>query len=352
MTTHLPRTFTAEAMSPPTRLVLRGGVLGHGERADLAIDPELGVITTVGTVDALPGDDVERLDGMVLLPAAGEPHAHLDKVFLASGGPHALSGPGRDLSGAIAAMRRADAQRSVHDVTARAVRGLQALVAHGTTAVRTHVDVRTPFGLGNLEALVSVRRWAAVTGLADVQLVALVDTPLTGPGGSGNRRLLEEALEAGADVVGGCPYRDPDPRQATALLLQAAAEAGVGVDLHTDETLDPAVLTVADLAALVADRGPGFGATASHCVSLGMQSPAVQRGVAAELASAGVSVVTLPQTNLFLQGRQVRTAVPRGLTAILALMEAGVTLAGGSDNARDPFCSVGRLDLARRRPSW
>ncbi len=325
-------------------MVLRGGVLAGGRRADVAVDFELGVVLQVGTVEAQPGDHVEPVDGMVLLPAAAEPHAHLDKAFLAVGAPGALDSPGGDLAAAIAAMRASDAGRRADEVTRRAGRALRTLVAHGVTAVRTHVDVRSPFGVGNLRALAAVRQWVTATELADLQLVALVDTPLTGTAGAGNRRLLRSALDAGADVVGGCPYRDPDPRGATALLLQAAADAGVGVDLHTDETIDPKVLTVAELAMLVAERGPGAGATASHCVSLGMQPLAVQRRIAAGLAEAGVSVVTLPQTNLFLQGRQVPTAVPRGLTALPALLQAGVTVAGGSDNARDPFCSAGRLD--------
>jgi len=84
--------------------------------------------------------------------------------------------------------------------------------------------------------------------------------------------------------------------------------------------------------------------TASHCVSLGMQPHGVQQEVAMEVAAAGVGVVTLPQTNLYLQGRDVRMAQPRGLTAIRPLLEAGVTLAAGADNLQDPFNLVGRAD--------
>jgi cytosine deaminase len=84
--------------------------------------------------------------------------------------------------------------------------------------------------------------------------------------------------------------------------------------------------------------------TASHCVSLGMQPPDVQTAVAHEVADAGISVVTLPQTNLFLQGRGEARATPRGLTAIHALGEAGALLAAGGDNVQDPFNLVGRSD--------
>jgi len=123
-----------------------------------------------------------------------------------------------------------------------------------------------------------------------------------------------------------------------------ATEAGLGLDLHVDETLDPAVLTLRDLARQVQDSGFEHSVAASHCVSLGMQTPKIQAEVAKEVAEAGVSVFCLPQTNLFLQGRDHPTAMPRGLTAVRALQDAGVLVAAGADNVQDPFNPVGRSD--------
>ncbi|HEY8092662.1 MAG TPA: amidohydrolase family protein, partial [Acidimicrobiales bacterium] len=177
-----------------------------------------------------------------------------------------------------------------------------------------------------------------------LQIVALVSWPVTGREGADHRALLRDALAAGADVVGGCPHLDEDPEGANEVLLEIAAETGRRVDLHTDETLDPTVLGLRDLAARVTKSGFSYGVTASHCVSLGMQPVGVQRDVAAEVAAAGVGVVTLPQTNLYLQGRDARVATPRGLTAIRALLDAGATVAGGADNLQDPFNLVGRGD--------
>jgi cytosine deaminase len=94
----------------------------------------------------------------------------------------------------------------------------------------------------------------------------------------------------------------------------------------------------------VIDTGFERGVTASHCVSLGMQTPEVQSAVAREVADAGISIVPLPQTNLFLQGRDHPTATPRGLTAIRPLRHAGVLVAAGADNVQDPFNLVGRSD--------
>ena len=117
------------------------------------------------------------------------------------------------------------------------------------------------------------------------------------------------------------------------------------MDLHTDETLDPSAARLAHLADRTAVREWPLGrVTASHCVSLGMQPPGAQEQVASVVAAAGVSVVACPQTNLYLQGRDLTSAIPRGLTAARPLMAAGVNLAAGGDNVRDAFNAVGRAD--------
>jgi cytosine deaminase len=104
------------------------------------------------------------------------------------------------------------------------------------------------------------------------------------------------------------------------------------------------MLAVRDLARMVVERGFVAGAVASHCVALGVQPPEVQAVVARELADAGVAVVSLPQTNLYLQARGDACAPARGITAVRALLDAGCVVAGGGDNVRDPFNCVGRSD--------
>jgi cytosine deaminase len=187
----------------------------------------------------------------------------------------------------------------------------------------------------------------AIAGFGDVmdiELVALMHSPVVGPGSDANRAALRDAIDLGVDLVGGCPHLEPDGPGSIAHLLHTAGDAGLGVDLHTDETLDPAVLTLRELARQVATSGFERSVTASHCVSLGMQPVDVQAEVAREVADSGISIVPLPQTNLFLQGRDHPTAMPRGLTAIHALVDAGVVVAAGADNVQDPFNLVGRSD--------
>jgi len=104
------------------------------------------------------------------------------------------------------------------------------------------------------------------------------------------------------------------------------------------------MLTLPELARQVINTGFEHSVAASHCVSLGMQGPKVQREVSALVAEAGISVFALPQTNLFLQSRGVPTAPARGLTAIDPLLDAGVWVGAGGDNVQDPFNLMGRAD--------
>jgi len=148
----------------------------------------------------------------------------------------------------------------------------------------------------------------------------------------------------GVDGIGGCPHLEGDPHAVHDFFLTTAAEAGLPVDLHTDENLDAACFALPDLVKRVIKTGFAHGVTASHCVSLGMQPDFVQQAVAELVAQAGISVVTLPSSNLYLQGRDHQVAMPRALTAIRALRRAGANLAAGADNLQDPFNLVGRGD--------
>jgi cytosine deaminase len=321
--------------------LLRQATIVHApvtEPADVLVDVLVvdGVIAEVASGITVTCDDVVDLAGSLLLPAAVEPHAHLDKAYLAEDADNATG----DLLGAIDAMIALGDRVTQADIERRAERAARRMAANGYTAVRTHADLTEYGGLTNTRALVAVRD--RLVGVIDVEIVALTGSPVVGAGGAEHRALLVDALDAGADLVGGCPHLEPDGRieEATDVLLGIAADAGVGVDLHTDETLDPAVMSLEYLARCVL-AGFDRPVTASHCVSLGQRDDAEQRRIAEVVAAAGIGVVTLPHTNLWLGGRD-RQPVPRGLTAVDALRAAGVRVAAGADNLQDPFNPLGR----------
>jgi cytosine deaminase len=321
------------------RLRLRNAVLADGETADVVVESGTIAAVHVHPVHAPPPADEEHdLAGYVLLPAAAEPHAHLDKALLAERFPN----PSGDLLAAVEAARRAYASMDEDDIRERATRAIGIAVAHGYTAIRTHVNCEPGIGTRGVRVLCALRDELAE--LVDLQVVAMLLGQITGPAGAEHRAILEDAVALGADVVGGAPELDEEPGAAVELLVDAAAGAGLPIDLHVDETTDAGAFALEVFADAVGRRGLGGRATASHCVSLGQQDGERARRTAAAAAAAGVAVVTLPQTNLWLQGRAEDVRVPRGLTAIRLLREAGALVAGGGDNWRDPFNPLGRID--------
>ena len=319
--------------------LLRHGRLPDGRRVDIEITD--GLISAVHDSPATSGEAaVDDLGGWLVLPALAEPHAHLDKAFTAEMVPN----PRGDLEGGHEAWTAADqAGKFTHEgMVERAVQAIELLLVHGVTAVRSHVNVSSDVGARHVVAMQEAR--SQFEGLVDIQLVALPYSPMTGPEGAGNRAALAEAVAVGVDVIGGCSNFDPDRAGFIRGTLDAATDAGIGIDLHVDETLDPSELDIRELARQVRDRGFEHGVAASHCVSLGMQTPKVQAEVAKEIADAGIAVFPLPQTNLFLQGRDHPSATPRGLTALRALQDAGVLVAAGADNVQDIYNLVGRSD--------
>jgi cytosine/creatinine deaminase len=329
---------------------LRGAGLADGRVVDVCVDSRSGMISDVvdtrretprrgPTQDGTRTNDID-LEGFLLLPATAEPHAHLDKALTAD----LLPNPKGDLMGAIHAWVAHLPSLNVDEIAARAREAALELVLSGTTAIRTHVNVHPGLGTGAVEALVRVRNELA--DLCDIQIVALVGIPITGDGiGAEYRAVFRDALLTDPRIIaGGCPHLDTDPFGASDVSLAFAMEYGRPIDLHTDETLNPEHLELAYLAQRVRETGFDLGAVASHCVSLGVQPLDVQHKVAALVADAGVSVITLPQTNLFLQGRDNPVSTPRGLTAIRPLLDAGVVVGAGADNVRDPFNSMGRSD--------
>jgi cytosine deaminase len=323
-----------------TAHVLSDARLADGRRVDVHLDGGAIVRVDEHGSPVPSGAVVDDLAGWLLLPAMAEPHAHLDKALTAERVPN----PACDLLGAIDAWcAAADAGAFTHDdIVQRAAAAMELLVLNGVTAVRTHVNVGAAVGASSVVAVREARERFA--GVLHVQIVALTSSPMTGADGAGNRAALAAALDVGVDLVGGCPHLEPDGTAMIRGAIAAATEAGIGLDLHVDETLDPTVLTLRDYARQVIDAGFEGTAAASHCVSLGMQDAELQRVIAAEVAQAGIAIVPLPQTNLFLQGREHPTATPRGLTALRALREAGVLVAAGADNVQDPFNLVGRSD--------
>jgi cytosine deaminase len=278
-------------------------------------------------------------DGYLLLPAFAEPHAHLDKAFLAE----RVENTTGDLLGAILAMEAARDTITVADTIDRAERG-----SAFDGAERMHRDPhprRSVFG-GQVDIGRGPARSEEPAARArEIQVAVLAALSRSSASAAPtSARWCVKPLPWGVDVIGGCPHLEEDPAESNDTLLALAAEAGLPVDLHTDETLNPKMLALEDLAERVLATGFPHPVAASHCVSLSLQTEQRQREVAEKVAAAGISVIALPHTNLFLQGRDNQVAMPRAVTAVRALRSAGRHDRGRRRQPAGPLHPVGRAD--------
>lgn len=306
--------------------------LVDGRLVDIDVDDGVVVAVTPAASTDAAGPAVVDARGHLALTAPAEPHAHLDKAL--SWG--ATRPTGCDLGAAIDAWREFAAGTDTDEIHGRALTAARRLVANGTTAVRSHVDLHSQGDpLRGVRALARVRDDLA--GQLDLQISVMVREE--DPAG-----LVREAIAAGADLVGGAPHLAADTAAETHRLVDLAEVLDVGIDLHADEFLDGEHAMLAVYAGRVADWPAGRIRTAGHCCHLGVLSAPEQSAAAGTIAAAGLGLVTLPITNLYLQSRDPQHGTRRGLPPVRALLDGGVTVAAGADNVRDPFNPVGRSD--------
>jgi cytosine deaminase len=270
-----------------------------------------------------------------------DPHVHLDKAFSGASFPN----PSGTMAGALEANLRELGQRRGEQVLQRAGLALERAWRHGLRALRSHVDSQAPAALEVWEALQQLRaRWA---GRVDLQLVALA--PL-GYWRTADGALLARRVASDGGLLGSVVGTSFSPLAWDAVGLEAllaqAETLGCGLDLHIDENDAAPAPGVRALVRLLERRGGcRVPITCSHASSLALlAAPALARW-ADRLAAAGVAVVALPFTNLWLLGKQEGTTpLRRPQGPIQQLQAAGVRVAMGSDNVQDPWYPGGDFD--------
>ena len=326
-------------MSEPLDLLLRDCTLPEGARADIGCRD--GRIASLGPVSPAGAGRASRvIDGAGRLVTAGlvDAHVHLDKALLSSRAP-GLEG---SLAEAIRVTGEAKRGFTVEDIRARARAVLDLAVRSGTTAMRSHVEVDPIVGLKGLEALRPLRDEYAPA--LDLQLCAFAQEGiLQAPG---TEALLARALREGADLVGGCPYNDTDPRAHVDTIFRLALEFGVDADFHADFFDEPEHLHVRYICEQTARFGWEGRVAVGHLTELAALAPAERDSVIAELRATRVGVIMLPATDLYLMGRRDERNARRGLAPAKELLAAGVPVAAATNNVRNAFTPVGNADLA------
>jgi cytosine/creatinine deaminase len=327
---------TTPPAGPPYDLLLRRAVLRDGTGVDIGIAGSR-IVAVAPDLEA-PAVRTIDLEGRVVLPGLVEAHTHLDKCLT---GELAENRSGT-LYEAVDVMGRLQRDRSVETIRVHARQAALLFLGAGVTAIRSHVDINESAGLRGVEALLAVREELA--GVLDLQLVALCGG-LDDPPRPGVRALAEEALRMGVNAVGGAPALHADPCAYIDVVFELAERYDRPIDLHVDESDDPTHFCLPYLAEKTRGAGYEGRVVAGHCCSLAAVDHLQAERAIEAVRTAGIRVVTLPSCNLYLQGRDDRGIVRRGLTRVRELLAAGVPVSCGSDNVQDPFNPFGNGDL-------
>lgn len=294
------------------------------------VSPALGVRDGLFVHDTLPADTPALdLGGRLLLPGLIEGHIHLDKTLLGTPWrPHEAGNSVRDRVAYEKAVRRDLAV----PVEVRANELLQRCLRAGTTRVRSHVDLDELTGLTNLEALLRVRE--AWRGRVDIEIVAFPQSGILCclPA----RDLMDAALSAGADLVGGLDPvgYDDDLDGHLDVVFSLAERHGKGIDLHLHDRGEAGLAAIDAIAARTQAAGLGGRVTISHAFALADADERRLDEISDRLRDAGVAILS---------------SVPGGphCPPIPALRERGVEVFLGSDNIRDawsPITVIGMID--------
>ena len=313
-------------------------------RTNMAVAVQNGKIVEVKEGLAAPAHETLDAGGMLLSPPFVDAHFHMDATL--SYGLPRVNASGTLLEG-IALWGELKPLLTYDALVDRAMAYCDWAIANGLLAIRTHVDVCDPSLLA-VDALLDVKK--RVAPYINLQLVAFPqDGILRGPQGADEHMAnLKRALDKGVDVVGGIPHFErtySDGTLSVKLLCELAAERGLLVDMHCDESDDPLSRHVETLAFETQRLGLQGRVTGSHLTSMHSMDNYYVSKLLPLMAEAQLHVVANPLINITLQGRHDTYPKRRGMTRVPELLAHGVNVAFGQDCAMDPWYSLGSGDM-------
>lgn len=317
-------------------ILLKNVILDESnELVDVAV--ENGIFTKIGK--NIEGNAARVIDGegRVVIPGLVESHIHLDKALIADRKPN-KSGT---LQEALKVTADLKATFTREDVQERAERALQMIIKRGTTHIRTHAEFDPVGGFHGFEVIMGLKE--KYKDFVDMQVVAFPQEGiLKSPG---TEELMYRAMDMGADVVGGIPYNDTDPKKHLDIVFEIAKKYDKPIDLHQDFKDDAEGQTIEMVAQRTIDEGFVGRMGVGHLTSLGAVPDEQLKPIIELMAKADISVMSLPMTDLHLGGRKDEYNVRRALTPIRKLRDGGVNVVLATNNIRNPFTPYGNGDL-------
>lgn len=277
--------------------------------------------------------EVIDVKGKLVLPPLIDPHIHLDKCLTSEIMRQNKSGT---LDEAIEILWDIKRKYTEEDVIERALKVIKWAISNGTLYMRTHCDVDTIAGLTPLKALIKLREM--VSPYLYLQIVAFPQEGILKD--EGTEDLLWQALEMGADVVGGMPfneYTEEDQKKHIDIVFDIAKEFRASIDMHVDETDDPNAKTLHYLAVKTIRESYYGKVTAGHTCALASYDDVYANFVISLVKNAKMNIITNPATNLMLQGRFDKEPKRRGITRVREFLNKGVNVSFGQDCIKDAF---------------
>jgi cytosine deaminase len=292
------------------------------------------ITSTIPPEDNIPVIDLKK---KLVFPCFIDMHTHLDKGHSWQRCPNHDGTFDSALKMVLEDSRR---EWRLEDVYRRMEFGVKCSYAHGTAAIRTHIDSFGQQAQISLTALGELQRqWAGKITLQAVSLVSL-DYYQTSEGAA----LADKIAEFGG-ILGGVAYTNPDLQAQIDITFKLAQERGLNLDFHLDENGDSDSTCLAAIARTAIKEQFDGQIICGHCCSLAVQSPEIIQETLNLVKNAGIAIVSLPMCNLYLQDRQEeKTPFWRGTTKIKEMKKAGIPVAFASDNCRDPFYGFGDHD--------
>ncbi len=319
-------------------------LIRNARLADRASDPPVDIGVGNGRIvaiarglvaDAQVYDAEERL----VCPGLVESHIHLDKSRIID----RCAPQERATLSPVKGVTPLKASMTVEDVYKRAAQTLEQCIVHGTTRVRTQVEVDPGIGMRGFEAvhaLIADYKWAV-----DIEMCVFPQEGLTNY--PGTDELLVEGLKRGAKLIGGAPRYDTDAAAHIERIFALAREFDVDIDMHLDVGHTPDAMNVHLVRELTEKYRRGGRVVVGHMAKLSLLPPEQVRALARRLADAGIAVTVLPATDLFLMGRDQEHSVRRGVADANLLIEQGVNCSLSSNNILNPATPYGDCSLMR-----
>jgi cytosine/creatinine deaminase len=320
-------------------LVIRNARLADrtsDEAVDIGVDKGRIVAIERALAADAPSYDAE---GRLVCPGLIETHIHLDKsriIDRCAPQERATLSPVKGVTPLKAGM-------TVEDVYKRAAQTLEQCIMHGTTRMRTQVEVDPGIGMRGFEAvqsLIADYKWAI-----DIEMCVFPQEGLTNY--PGTDELLVEGLKRGAKVIGGAPRYDTDAGAQIERIFALAREFDVDIDIHLDVGHRPDTMHVHRVRELTEKYKRGGRVVVGHMAKLSLLPPDQARALARRLADAGIAVTVLPATDLFLMGRDQDHSVRRGVADANLLIGQGVNCSLSSNNILNPATPFGDCSLIR-----